>query len=97
MTESTKRLYRSQSDRKVAGVAGGLGEFLGIDATLLRLVFVLSVIFMGTGILLYLVMWLVVPEENVVVVKAPVKKAAVKKTPVKKASPAKKSGSTSKN
>lgn len=79
MTEPLKRLYRSQSDRKVAGVAGGLGEFLGIDATLIRLVFVLSVIFLGTGVLLYMVMWLVVPEEEIVIEKQPVKKAAAKK------------------
>ena len=93
MTEKMKRLFRSQTDRKIGGVAGGLGEFLGIDATLLRLIFVFSVIFMGTGLLLYLVMWLVVPEEDaVIVVKAPVKKA-----PVKKASPAKKAASTSKS
>jgi phage shock protein PspC (stress-responsive transcriptional regulator) len=98
VTESTKRLFRSLSDRRVAGVAGGLGEFLGVDPTLIRLVFVMSVVFMGTGLLLYAVMWLVIPEEDVVVVKAPPKKTAAKKSsPAKKASTAKKSTSSTKS
>jgi len=81
MSDEVKRLYRSKTDRKLGGVAGGLGEFLGIDSTLIRLVFVFSVIFAGTGVLLYLVMWLVVPEEDdVVVVKSPAKKTPAKKS-----------------
>ena len=90
MTEDVKRLYRSQNNRMIAGVAGGLGEFLGIDPTLIRLIFAMSIIFMGTGVLLYLVMWLIVPEEDSIVVEAPVKKAPAKKTPAKKATAKKK-------
>jgi phage shock protein C len=45
----------------IAGVCGGLAEYLGIDPTLVRLVWVLVVLLAGTGILIYLIMWVVVP------------------------------------
>ena len=57
------RLYRSRDNRMIAGVAYGLGEFLGIDPTIIRLLFVFSVFIGGTGALVYFVMMLVVPEE----------------------------------
>lgn len=63
MSNEIKRLYRSRSDRMIAGVAGGLGEYLGIDATIIRLLFVLTFFGAGSGVLIYLVMLLVVPEE----------------------------------
>jgi phage shock protein C len=59
-----KRLYRSESNRMVAGVCGGLGEFFGIDATLVRLVFVLLAFLGGSGIVAYLAMWLIVPSAS---------------------------------
>jgi phage shock protein C len=59
------RLYRSRDNRMIAGVAYGLGEFLGIDPTVIRLLFVFSVVFAGTGVLVYFVMMLVVPEEPI--------------------------------
>ena len=60
-----KKLYRSKTDRKVAGVCGGLGEFFGFDPTLARLVFVfLSLPGGAPGILPYLVLWLVIPEDK---------------------------------
>jgi phage shock protein PspC (stress-responsive transcriptional regulator) len=59
-----KTLRRSRTDKMVAGVCGGLGKYFGLDATILRLVFVLLLIFAGTGLLAYLVMWLVIPYEN---------------------------------
>jgi phage shock protein C len=62
--ENNKRLYRSESNRMIAGVCGGLGEFFGIDATLVRLVFVLFAFFGGGGIIAYLVMWLLVPTQS---------------------------------
>lgn len=58
-----KRLYRSRSDRMIGGVAGGLADYFEIDSTLVRLVFVLLA-FAGFGILFYLILWLIVPEEN---------------------------------
>lgn len=58
------RLRRSITDRKVAGVAGGLGRHLDIDPTLLRVAFVVLIFFGGAGLLLYAAGWLLVPEDG---------------------------------
>jgi|LSQX01.3.fsa_nt_gb phage shock protein PspC (stress-responsive transcriptional regulator) len=58
-----KKLYRSRRDHIIAGVAGGLGEFFGIDATLVRLVMLLVVFADGAGILLYIMAWVIIPVE----------------------------------
>lgn len=58
------RLRRSTTDRKVAGVAGGLGRHLNIDPTVLRVAFVVLSFFGGSGLLLYGAAWLLVPEEG---------------------------------
>lgn len=59
-----KRLYRSRADRKIWGVCGGLAKYFDVDPVIVRVLFVLS-IFLGTlGIWVYLIMWLLVPEEN---------------------------------
>ncbi|MEJ2266834.1 MAG: PspC domain-containing protein [Anaerolineales bacterium] len=63
MTSEYKRLYRSRKDRMIAGVCGGLGDYFGIDPTLVRLLFVFAALFYGPGILAYLILMLVVPEE----------------------------------
>jgi phage shock protein C len=60
----TKRLVRSRSDSVVGGVCGGLGVYLSIDSTLVRLFFVLLAFAEGIGILLYFVLWVVVPRED---------------------------------
>lgn len=57
-----KRLYRSKNERMIAGVCGGLGEYFDIDPVIVRLLFVALVLGVGTGVLLYLIMWIVVPE-----------------------------------
>jgi phage shock protein PspC (stress-responsive transcriptional regulator) len=57
------RLRRSATDRKVAGVAGGLGRHLDIDPVLLRVAFVVLTFFGGAGVLLYAAAWLLVPDE----------------------------------
>ena len=59
-----KRLYRSRSNRVIAGVAGGLGETFNIDPVIVRLVFVVLALMNGFGALIYLAMWLLVPNEN---------------------------------
>ena len=59
-----KKLRRSRSDKMIAGVCGGLGKYLEIDSTVVRLAFVLLLIFAGTGVLAYLIAWLVMPYEN---------------------------------
>ena len=60
---SRARLHLSKSDRKMAGVCGGLGEYLDIDPVFLRVVFIVLAFIGGLGIILYLVLWLVLPEE----------------------------------
>jgi len=61
---SYERLRRSVTDRKIAGVAGGLGRHLNIDPTILRVLFVVLVFFGGAGLLIYAAAWLLVPEEG---------------------------------
>lgn len=56
------RLYRSRYDRMFAGVCGGLGHYLGIDPTIIRLLFVLLALANGAGVLIYILMMIVVPE-----------------------------------
>lgn len=58
----SKRLYRSLTDRKIAGVAGGLGEYFVMDPLLIRLVFIILLLAGGGGFLIYLVLWIVTPE-----------------------------------
>lgn len=67
-----KRLYRSRSDRMVAGVAGGLADYLNIDPTIVRLVWVLLLLPGGVpGLLPYIICWVVVPEEPAGLAAAP--------------------------
>ena len=59
------RLYRSKKERMLGGVCGGLGEYLDVDPTVVRLVWVVvTVISMGIGILGYLLAWIIIPEEE---------------------------------
>lgn len=64
MTEfvaAPKKLYRSRKDRMVAGVCGGLAERYQMDATWVRLAFILVFFIGGCALLIYLLMWLIVP------------------------------------
>ncbi len=58
------RLHKSSTNRVIAGVCGGLGEYFGVDATIVRLLFVLLAIFHGIGVLAYIVRWIVMPRET---------------------------------
>jgi len=60
-----RRLYRSRRDRQLAGVAGGIAEYLDVDPTVVRILWILSIFFGGFGILLYIVMAFIVPLEPV--------------------------------
>jgi len=65
MSTGNKQLYRSRENRMIGGVCAGLGEFFGIDPTIVRLFFVFGAIFFGFPgalVLIYIVMLLVVPE-----------------------------------
>jgi len=63
--EGPKRLKRSISDKMMAGVCGGLASYFDFDSTLIRLAFAFAAIFAGSGVLLYLIMWIIVPKENI--------------------------------
>lgn len=56
-----KKLYRSGKDRMLAGVCGGLAEYLKIDATIVRIIAVASILFGGLGLLAYLIAWIIIP------------------------------------
>ena len=58
----TRKLYRSRSNRQVAGVCGGLAEYFNLDATLIRILFVVLAVLGGSGLVLYLAMWIIVPN-----------------------------------
>ncbi len=58
-----KRLYRSRSERKIAGVCGGLAAYMGVDPVIPRVIWVVFALAAGAGILAYLICWLVIPQE----------------------------------
>ena len=59
----TRRLYRSRTDRTLAAVCGGLAQYFNTDATLIRALFVVLALLGGPGLVIYLLMWILVPEE----------------------------------
>lgn len=58
-----KQLRRSRTDRQISGVCGGLAQFLGIDSTAVRVAMALLTLLGGMSLIVYLVMWLLIPEE----------------------------------
>ena len=60
-----KKLYRSQEDRMIAGVCGGIGEYFEIDPTLIRILWVLFSFAGGAGVLAYIVAYIIVPERSI--------------------------------
>jgi phage shock protein C len=58
------KLYRSRNQRMVAGVCGGLADYFNIDATVIRVLFLVLAVFGGTGLVVYLVMWIIVPDAS---------------------------------
>ena len=59
----TQKLYRSRTDRMIGGICGGLGEFFSIDPVLVRLAFAFGAVMVGSGLVLYLLLWIIIPEE----------------------------------
>lgn len=59
---TNKRLYRSRTDRKIAGVCGGIAEYLDIDPTVVRLILLIAMICGGVGLAAYIIAWIVIPE-----------------------------------
>jgi phage shock protein C len=62
--EESRKLYRSRNQRMVAGVCGGLADYFNIDATVIRVLFLVLAVFGGTGFVVYLVMWIIVPDAS---------------------------------
>lgn len=58
-----KKLYKSNIDKKLFGVCGGIGEYFGIDSTWVRLIWLILVFCVGTGLLAYLIAAIIMPEQ----------------------------------
>ena len=58
-----RKLYRSRTDRSIAGICGGLAEFFHVDTTVLRLITLFLILFGGLSIWAYIILWIVIPEE----------------------------------
>ena len=62
--KQAKKLYLSKTDKKIAGVCGGIAEYFDIDFTVVRLLWIVATLFsMGAGILAYLIAWIIIPEK----------------------------------
>jgi phage shock protein C len=61
--EASRKLYRSTSNRQLAGVCGGLAEYFNLDPTLIRVLFIVLAVLGGAGVLLYLALWIIVPKQ----------------------------------
>lgn len=61
--DPTRKLYRSRSNKQVAGVCGGLAAYFNVDVTLMRVLFILLGLLGAAGIVLYIAMWIIVPLE----------------------------------
>lgn len=57
-----KRLYKSQTDKKICGVCGGIAEYFAIDPTIVRLIWAALICFWGTGIMAYILAALILPD-----------------------------------
>ncbi len=58
-----KKLYKSKTDEKICGVCGGIAEYLNIDSTVIRLIWVLAAVFAGCGLLAYIIAAIVMPDK----------------------------------
>jgi len=63
--ENSNRLYRSNTDKVIGGVSGGLADYLSIDVVIVRVLFVLLVLFGGSGVLVYIILWIAIPEQTI--------------------------------
>ncbi|EAD2777678.1 PspC domain-containing protein [Listeria monocytogenes] len=57
-----KKLYKSSSQKMIAGVCGGIAEYFGIEVTIVRLIWVVATLFFGSGILLYILAAIIIPK-----------------------------------
>lgn len=59
-----KKLYLSDSDKKIAGVCGGIAEYFDVDPILIRLIWIILVFCLGSGVIAYLIAWLLLPSKT---------------------------------
>ena len=59
-----KKLYRSRTNRMIAGICGGIGEYFDVDPTLIRLIVAFTWLMGGIGVVVYLIGWLIIPLEQ---------------------------------
>lgn len=59
----SNKLYRSRSNKMIAGICGGIGEYFSIDPTIIRLILIILVFLGLSGVLFYIIAWIVIPEE----------------------------------
>ena len=62
--DSYRRLTRSTTDRRIAGVCGGISQYLNIDPTVVRILFLIALLFGSLGFWAYLIIWIAAPEDN---------------------------------
>lgn len=72
---SFRRLWRSRTDRKIAGICGGLGQYFNVDPFWMRLIFVVFFLAGGAAFFIYIIMWLLIPLEPVDQVKKDIKRS----------------------
>jgi len=72
-----KRLMRSSTDKKIGGVCAGLADYFDLDPTIVRIVWLLAIFFGGTGLLVYLILWIALPLAPLPMVAVPATTARV--------------------
>ena len=76
MESVVKKLYRDPDNKKIAGVCSGVAIYLGLDVTVLRIIFLIAAIFGCAGLWIYLIIWLIAPEA-----KTPIEKCELRGLP----------------
>src|SRR5579872_3366301 len=66
VTDEPRRLYRSENDKMLGGVCGGIAAYLRIDSSIVRIFFAVFTLVFGTGVLVYLILWIVLPPRSMV-------------------------------
>ena len=71
--KKTKKMYRNPDDRVLGGVASGVAAYFGADAVIIRLLFVLTIFLGGTGLIVYIILWIILPEASTITDKVEMK------------------------
>jgi phage shock protein C len=62
---TAQKIYRARTGKVLGGVCGGLGDYLNIDKVIVRILFVLLAVFGGSGVLVYIILWIAIPEQSI--------------------------------